>query len=80
MYCLKCQRVTETEIIATTTFRNDRLMRRGQCITCGKLRLNLLKKGAAGGRFLILLGTISLSKCICQDITLLAREQNSIKD
>ena len=27
-------------------------MRGGKCITCGKLRLNLLKKGVAGGRFL----------------------------
>ena len=27
-------------------------MRCGQCITCGKLRLNLLKKGAASGSFL----------------------------
>ena len=43
MYCLKCRRVTETENIITATSKNDRLMRRGQCITCGKVRLNLLK-------------------------------------
>ena len=36
MYCLKCRRVTEIENIATATFRNGGLMRRGQCITCGK--------------------------------------------
>ena len=52
MYCLKCRRVTETENIATATSRNGRLMRRGQCITCEKLRLNINKKGVAGGSFL----------------------------
>ena len=53
MYRVKCRRVTETENITTATPENGRLMRRGQCITCGKkLRLNLLTKGAAGGRFL----------------------------
>ena len=36
MYCLKCRRVTETENIATSTSRSGRLIRRGQCITCGK--------------------------------------------
>ena len=36
MYCLKCQRVKETEIITTATSKNGRLMRRGQCITYGK--------------------------------------------
>ena len=40
MYCLKCRRVTETENITTATSKNGRLMRRGQCVTCGKLRLN----------------------------------------
>ena len=44
MYCLKCRRVTVTENITSATSKNGRLMRRGQCITCGKLRLNLLKK------------------------------------
>ena len=43
MYCLKCRRVTETENITTATSKNGRLMRRGQCFTCGKARLNLLK-------------------------------------
>ena len=36
MYCLKCRRVTETENITTGSSKNGRLMRRGQCITCGK--------------------------------------------
>ena len=52
MYCLKYRRVTETENITTATSKNGRLMRLGQCITCGKLILNLLKKGVAGGSFL----------------------------
>ena len=44
MYCLKCRRVTETENITIAKSKNGRLMRRGQWITCGKLRLNLLKR------------------------------------
>ena len=44
MYCLKCRRVTETDNVTTATSKNGRLMRRGQCITCGKIRLNLLQK------------------------------------
>ena len=52
MYCVKCRRVTETENIATATSRNGRLMRRGQCITCGKTKTQFIKKGAAGGSFL----------------------------
>ena len=44
MYCLKCRRVTDTEYIATATSKNGRLMRHGQCITCGKPKLNLLTK------------------------------------
>ena len=36
MYCLKFRRVREIENIATATSRNGRLMRRSQCITCGK--------------------------------------------
>ena len=51
MYCLKYRRVTETENITTATFKNGRLMRRGQCITCGKVRLNLLKKRSCWWKF-----------------------------
>ena len=75
MYCTKCRRVTHTENITTFTSKNGILMRRGQCIACGKLRLNLLRKVLLVEVFLILWCTNSLSKCIYQDITLLAREQ-----
>ena len=51
MYYLKCRRVTETENIATATSRNDRLMRRGQCITCGKTKTQFVRKEVAGGSF-----------------------------
>ena len=51
MNCLKCRRVTETVNIATTTSRNGRLMRRGQCITCGKTNTQFVKKEVAGGSF-----------------------------
>ena len=45
-----------------------------------KLRLNLLKKLLPVEVFLILWWTNSRSKYVCQDITLLAREQTSKKD
>ena len=51
IYCVKCQRVTETEHIAIAMSKNGRQMRGGQCITCGK-KAQLVKKGAAGGSFL----------------------------
>ena len=49
MYCLKCRRVTETENIANTMSKNDRLMRRDQCAICGKTKYQFVKKGTAGG-------------------------------
>ena len=53
MYCLKCRRVTETENIANTMSKKGRLMRRGQCVICGKTKCQFVKKGTAGGSFLI---------------------------
>ena len=50
MCCLNCHRVTETENIATATSTNGRLMRRGQCVTCGKTKTQFVKKEVAGGR------------------------------
>ena len=52
MYCLKCRRVTETENITTAASKNGRLMRRGQCVTCGKIKCKFFKKEVAGGNFL----------------------------
>ena len=76
MYCLKCRRVTETEHITASTSKNGRLLRRGQCIT----KTQFVKTGAAGGSFLnTFLNKLPL-KSIYQAITLLVREQNSIKD
>ena len=51
MYCLNCRRVTETKNITTATSKNGRLMKPGQCITCGN-KNQFVKKGAGGGRFL----------------------------
>ena len=52
MYCLKCRRVTETQNIATATSKNGRLMRRGQCITCGKYKTQFVERDATGRSFL----------------------------
>ena len=54
MYCLKCRRVTETENITAATLKNGRLMRRSQCVTYGKLRLNSSKEMPPVDVFLIL--------------------------
>ena len=51
MYCLKCRRVTETRNIATATSKTGRLMRRCQCVTCGKKKTQFVKKEVAGGSF-----------------------------
>ena len=77
MYSLKCRRVTETENI---TCKNARLMRRGQCIISGKTKTQFIKRNATDGSFLNTWVNKLHFKCICQVITLHAREQNSIKD
>ena len=51
MYCLKCRRVIETENITTTTSKNGRLMRRGQCITSEKTKTQFIKRDVTGGSF-----------------------------
>ena len=48
MYCLNCRRVTETENITTAMLKNGRIMRRGQCITCGKTKTQFIKRDAVG--------------------------------
>ena len=54
MYCLMCRHVTETENITTSTSKNGRLMTRGQCIICEKLKLNSSKVMLPVEVFLIL--------------------------
>ena len=52
MYCLKCRRVTETKNITTVTSKNGRLIRRSQCVTCGKIKCKFVTKEVAGRSFL----------------------------
>ena len=54
IYCVKCRRLTETEQITIASSKNGRLMKRGQCIKCGKLRLNSSKLMLPVEVFLIL--------------------------
>ena len=51
MFCLKCRRITETENITTAVITNSRLMRRGQCVACGKIMTQFIKKGLLGEVF-----------------------------
>ena len=53
MCCLKCRHVTGTENNTSATSKNCRLMRRGQCIACGKTKTQFVRRGPAGGSFLI---------------------------
>ena len=53
MHCLKCRRVSETKNIATATSKNGRLVRRGECVACEKLRLNSSKDMLPVETFLI---------------------------
>ena len=80
MYCLKCRRVTETENIATATSKNGRLMRRGQYVSCGKIKTQFIKRDATGGSFLnTLVNTLSFEMHL-RGHNFTGREQNSIKD
>ena len=80
MYCLKCRYVTETENIDTATSGNSKLMRRGQCITCGKTKTQFMKSDTTAGSFLNNLMNKLPFELNFQDINLLVRGQNSIKD
>ena len=51
MYCLKCRRVTESENITAATSKIDRLMRRGQGITCGKTKTQFVKTRSCWWKF-----------------------------
>ena len=46
MYCVKCKRHTETENVQPFTSRNGRLMQRGICAVCGKVKTQFIKSGA----------------------------------
>ena len=52
MYCLKCRGVTEPENITSATSKNGRLVRRSQCITCGKTKTQFIKSDATGASVL----------------------------
>ena len=71
MFCLKCRRVTETANITTTTSKNGRLMRRSQCVTCGKTKTQFVNRGVAGENVL---------NTLVNKLPVEVREQNSIKD
>ena len=55
MYCVKCRRVRENENITIATSKNDRLLNRGQCVTCGKTKTQFIKIDASGGSVLLML-------------------------
>jgi len=45
MYCVKCKRHTETNDVQLFTAKNARLMQRGFCVVCGKVKTQFVKTG-----------------------------------
>ncbi len=46
MYCVKCRERTETLNAEKVTTRNGRLMQRGVCAVCGKVKTQFIKSGS----------------------------------
>ena len=46
MYCVKCKKHTETINVQPFTARNGRLMQRGICNVCGKIKTTFVKTGS----------------------------------
>ena len=45
MYCVKCRKHTGTTDVAKFTARNGRLMQKGTCSVCGKVKTGFIKSG-----------------------------------
>ena len=52
MCCIMCPRMTETKNVTTFTSKYKRLMKRGQCVICGRIKTQFIKIDATGGNFL----------------------------
>ena len=46
MYCVKCKKHTETTDVKLFTSRNGRLMQKGVCTVCGKVKTQFIKSGS----------------------------------
>ena len=66
MYCIKCKRHTET------TSRNGRLMQKGYCAVCGKVKTKFIKSGTG----ILIKWSINFHlKYTCRDIISLVQAQ-----
>ena len=52
MYCVKCQRMTETRNVTTFTSKNKRLVKGRQCVIFGRIKIKFIKSNVTGGSFL----------------------------
>ena len=43
MYCVKCKKVSDTSNEQLTTTKNNRRMKRGTCVVCGKTKTQFVK-------------------------------------
>ena len=48
MYCVKCKERTETTNERITTTKNNRYMKRGMCVVCGKTKTQFIKAPTGG--------------------------------
>jgi hypothetical protein len=47
MYCVKCKQITDTADTQTVTVKNGRMMKRGKCAVCGKIKTQFVKNGGS---------------------------------
>ena len=48
MYCVKCKKVSDTSNEQLTTTKNNRRMKRGTCVVCGKTKTRFVKSSKGG--------------------------------
>ena len=48
MYCVKCKKVSDTSNEQLTTTKNNRRMKRGTCVVCGKTKTQFVKSVKGG--------------------------------
>ena len=48
MYCVKCKKVSDTSNEELTTTKNNRRMKRGTCVVCGKTKTQFVKSSKGG--------------------------------
>ena len=48
MYCVKCKKTTDTSNELVIETKNNRRMKRGTCVVCGKTKTQFVKSSKGG--------------------------------